>query len=87
MSTTDGGFAKGMPRNLFTPSAIVPMNLPLSSVTIGGMAYIVGAAKTVAVAAQMATRDARRKAMTSRDGDWRVPRGTSRQHHEVENRI
>ena len=52
------------------------MNSPLSSVTIG-VAYIVGAAKTVAVAAHMTTIDARRKAMTSRDDDWRVTRGTS----------
>jgi len=87
MSTTDGGFAKGMPRNLFTPSAVVPMNLPLSSVTIGGVAYIVGAAKTVAVAAQMAISDARRKAMASRGDDWRVPRGTSGRHHEKKGRV
>lgn len=34
-SITHGGCAKGIPRNLFVPLAVVPMNVPLSSVTIG----------------------------------------------------
>ena len=58
-STTDGGCAKGMPRNLFTPPAVAPKKVPSSSVTIGPPGC---AAKTVAVAAQMITSDAQRKA-------------------------
>lgn len=66
-----------MPRNLFTPLAVVPVNAPLSSVTIG-------AAKTEAIAAQMITSDARRKAMNGRERDKRSPKGASMQHHEEE---
>jgi hypothetical protein len=51
---------------MFTPSFDVPMNVPSPSVTIGGVAYRVGTAKTVAVAAQRATSFARRNAMTGR---------------------
>ena len=63
-STTNGGCAKGMPRNEFTLPFDVPMNVPLSSVTMGGVVYVVGAAKTVVVAAQTATSVTRRKAMS-----------------------
>ena len=52
MSTTNGDCAKGMPRNMFTPSFDVPMNVPLPSVTVGGLSYDVGSARTVAVAAE-----------------------------------
>ena len=65
-SITDGGCAKGMPRNVFTPPFDVPINVPLSSVTMGGVAYVVGAAKTVAVAAQTVKSFARRKTMSTR---------------------
>ena len=82
-STTDGGCAKGMPRNSFTPLADVPTNVPWSSVTMGGVVYIVGAAKTVAVAAQMATTAARRKAMTIKENDWLISRGNFR-HYKKE---
>jgi hypothetical protein len=53
-SATDGGCAKGMPRNVFTPSFDVPMNVPSSSVTMVGVEYVARAAKTEAVAAQRA---------------------------------
>ena len=65
-STTYGGCAKGIPRNLVVPLAVVPMNVPLSSVTMGSLAYVEGAAETVAVAAQIAS-NARWKTMTTRE--------------------
>ena len=74
MSTTDGGRANGMPRKWFVPLAVVPMNVPLSSVTIGPVEYFVAAAKTVAVAAQIETRNSRRKTMTAKEHNWRVAR-------------
>ena len=67
MSTTDGGRANGMPRKWFVPLAVAPMNVPLSSVTIGPVEYFVTAAKTVAVAAHIVTRNSRRKAMTAKN--------------------
>jgi hypothetical protein len=67
---------------LFTPSADVPINVPLSSVTVGGVARIEGAAKTAVVTAQRATRDARRKPMNAKNDDWQIPRGTFRWHYE-----
>ena len=69
-STTDGGCAKGIPRNVFTLLFDVPRNVPWSSVTMGGVAYAVGAAKTVAVAAQTAKSFARRKDISTRDNKW-----------------
>ena len=70
MSTTDGGCAKGIPRNVFTLLFDVPMNVPSSSVTMGGVAYVVGAAKAVAMAAQTAKSFARRKDINTRDNKW-----------------
>ena len=67
-STTDGGCAKGMPRNLFVPFAPVPVNRPLSSVTVGAVGGIgVYVAKTVPAAAQIATSDTRREGMIARE--------------------
>jgi len=62
-----------MPRNLFKPSAVVPINFPLSSMTIGGAACVVGlgAAETVKAATQMATRERKRKIMTARENNQR----------------
>ena len=68
-SATNGGCAKGMPRNMFTPSFDVPMNVPLSSVTMEGVSLDVGEARTVAVAAPRAKSFAQRKAMATRDND------------------
>ena len=49
---------------MFMPLAVAPMNVPLSSVTIGPATCFVGAAaKTVVAAAQIAISDTRRKAM------------------------
>jgi hypothetical protein len=76
-STTDGGCAKGIPRNLFVPLAVVPVNRPLSSETIGPVAGVgEEAAKTVAAAAQIVISDTRRKPMGTKEDDLRVPRGT-----------
>ena len=72
-STTNGGCAKGMPRNEFTLPFDVPMNVPLSSVTTGGVVYDVGEARTVAVAMPRATSFAQRKVMglmVTRDNEW-----------------
>ena len=49
------------------PLAVVPMNLPSSSVTIGPEACIVGAAKTVAAAAQMIKSKLRKEGMAARE--------------------
>lgn len=49
---------------------VVPMNLPLSSITMGPVASIVGAAKTV-VATQMVTSNPR--IASTRECDWKVP--------------
>lgn len=58
-SATNGGCAKGMPRNQFVLLTTVPMNLPLSRVTIGPDACTtVGAARDVTVAVQMVTSNA-----------------------------
>ena len=86
-STTDGGCAKGIPRNLFVPLTVVPMNVPPSSVTIGLITSVEGAAKTVAVSTQTATSDARRKTMTTREKEYRSASETSGQIHEKECRL
>ena len=58
-----------MPRNLFVPLAVVPMNVPLSSVTTGQVLSVEGEAKTVAVATQTGISNARRKTMSTREKD------------------
>ena len=76
-STTDGGCAKGMPRNLFVPFAVVPVNRPLSSVTLGAVGGVgVKVAKTVVAAVHIATSDTRREGMIAREKKknvFRVP--------------
>ena len=74
-STTNGGRAKGIPRNVFTPLAVLPMKVPSSRMTVGLVAGIVGVAKTVAVMAQMETRNPRRRAMASKENSFRALRG------------
>ena len=54
---------------MFTPSFDLPMNVPLSSVTVGGLSYDVGSARTVAVAKPRATSFAQRKPMATRDNE------------------
>jgi hypothetical protein len=54
-SSTDGGYAKGMPRNTFVPLAVFPMKVPSSSVTIGEVVFVEGEARTVAVVTKTAT--------------------------------
>ena len=46
------------------PLAVVPMNVPLSSVTIGQALSVEGEAKAVAVATQIGISNARRKTVT-----------------------
>ena len=55
---------------MFVPLTVVPMNLPLSSITMGPVASIVGAAKTV-VATQMVMSDPR--IARTRECDRKVP--------------
>lgn len=60
------------------PLAVVPVNSPWSSVTVGPV-YCLGrevVAKTVEAAAQIATSDTRRKAMITRESDLRVLGGS-----------
>jgi hypothetical protein len=52
---THGGFANGMPRNLFIPLDVEPINDPLSSVTV-----VVGSANTVETTAHRVKREALR---------------------------
>ena len=86
-SSTDGGCAKGMPRNLLVPLAVVPMNVPLSSVTIGKEVCVEGAARTVTVTTQTATSKAQRKNMTTRQKGQQAAMETVGQHHEKESRL
>jgi hypothetical protein len=58
---THGGWANGMPRNLFKPLDVVPINVPLSSMTV--VVRIVGIAKTAEIPAQKLRRHAWRKPM------------------------
>ena len=51
------------------PLAVVPMNVPLSSVTTGQVLSVEGEAKTVAVATQTGISNARRKTMSTREKD------------------
>lgn len=51
------------------------MKVPSSRMTVGLVAGIVGVAKTVAVMAQMETRNPRRRAMASRENNFRALRG------------
>ena len=66
---------------MFTSPAVAPIKVPSSSVTIGPVTCV---AKTVAVAVQIITSDARRKAMIAREKDWQSARRTSEQLHEKE---
>ena len=59
------------------PLAVVPKNVPLSSVTMGQVVYVEGKANTVAVATHTATSSSLRKTMTAREKDYRTARGTS----------
>jgi hypothetical protein len=59
------------------------MNVPSSSVTTGGVAYVVGAAKAVAVAAQRVKSFARRNVMGIKDNEWRMLRETYGHHEGV----
>jgi hypothetical protein len=52
---TYGGCANGMPRNLFMPSDVVPINAPLSSVTVEEA--ISKLANTVGITAQRVKKD------------------------------
>jgi hypothetical protein len=72
-----------MPRNVFTPLFDVPINVPLSRVTMGGVAYVVGlgAARTMAVAVQRVKSFARRKVMSTRGKGWQTLRETY-EHYE-----
>ena len=65
-SSTDGGRAKGMPRNLFVPLAVFPTNVPLSRVTTGQVLSVEGETKTVVIATQTEKRNVWRTAMTAR---------------------
>jgi predicted solute-binding protein len=76
-----------MPRNLFVPLTAVPMNVPLSSVTIGQVLSAVGEAKTVAVTTQTATSNAWRKTISAREKDEQTARETSGRHFEKESRL
>ena len=51
---THGGCAYGMPRNLFTPLDVEPINVPLSSVT--AVEGVVGLANTVETTAHRVKR-------------------------------
>ena len=75
-SSTDGGRANGMPRKLFVPLAVIPMNVPLSRVTSGQVQVLsVGAeAKTLAAAIQTGISNARRKTMSTREEDGQTAR-------------
>jgi hypothetical protein len=76
-----------MPRNVFTPSFDVPMNVPLSRVAMGGvaLAYVVelGAPKAVAAAAQRVKSFVRRKAIVTRGSEWRMLRETYRHYERI----
>jgi hypothetical protein len=72
-----GGCAKEMPRKLFVPLAVVPMNVPLSSVTIGQVLSVEGEAKTGAVATQTRTSNAPRKTISAREKDGQTARETT----------
>ena len=81
MLTTDGGRANGIPRKRFVPLAVVPVNVPPSSLTIGPVGCLVGAAKPAVIAAQMVASNAGRNFMTTKEKNWRVPGGTSGHLH------
>ena len=66
-----------MPRNLFVPLAVVPMNVPQSSFTTGQVLSVKGEAKTVVVATQTGRSNARRKTMSAREKGERTARETS----------
>lgn len=55
---TYGGFAKGIPRNLFVKPSVVPMKVPLSSWRVGEVPDVAGAAN--AAPTRTATESRRR---------------------------
>ena len=69
------------------PLAVVPMNVPLSNVTIGKEVCVEGAARTVTVATHTATSKAQRKNMTTRQKGQQAAMETVGQHHEKESRL
>ena len=58
-----------MPRNWFIPFTVVPMNLPLSSATIGDALNAGRVTESVEAAAQIATSDVRRKIIKARENN------------------
>jgi hypothetical protein len=58
---TYGGCANGMPRKLFMPLNVVPINDPLSSVTVGGATSRL--ANTMGTKAQRVRKDDLREAI------------------------
>jgi hypothetical protein len=77
-NVTYGGCANGMPRNLFMPSDVVPINVPLSSVAVGDSEAISKLANIMGITAQRVKMDDLREPIL---GDENCLRRKSLQSH------